>query len=60
MKITITAHGALQRGIWDDLCDMKGWNVYAINEGLMDSDDEIELSAEEATKLGLIKEVSNA
>lgn len=59
MKIVITASEALKRGIWDELCDIRDWNVYAINEGLMDSDEEIALTQDEAERLGLIKEGSN-
>ena len=54
MKITITAREALDKGIWDKLCDLKGINVWAINKGLMDSTDEITLTLLEAEELGLI------
>lgn len=53
MKVIITADEALNLGIWDNLCKIKGLNVWAIKEGLMDSDEEIVLNKEEATKLGL-------
>lgn len=53
MEITITAREALNKGIWDDLCDLKGINVWAINEGMMDDTEEITLTEEEAKALGL-------
>jgi len=55
MKIVITAEEALEKGIWGDLCDLRDWNVYIINEGLMDAEETIELTEYEATSLGLIK-----
>ena len=56
MKLIITAEEALNKGIWDKLCDLKGINVWAINEGMMDSTDEIALTEEEARELGIIEE----
>ena len=53
MKIIITAREALEKGIWDDLCDLKGFNVWAVNEGQMDGNEEITLTEEEAQKLGI-------
>jgi hypothetical protein len=54
MQIVITAGEAIDKGIWDDLCEMKRLNIWAVNEGLMDSDEPITLSEEEAKKLGLL------
>lgn len=54
MKIIITTSEALNRGIWDDVCDLKGINVYAISEGQMDDTEEIVLTEEEAKTLGLL------
>ena len=51
MKLIITAREALDKGVWDKLCDIKGWDVWAINEGLMDSDEEITLTDDEAREL---------
>ena len=53
MKIIITAEEAINRGVWEKLCDMKGINVWAVNEDLMDNDQEITLTEEEARILGL-------
>lgn len=53
MKIIITADEAHDLGIWDNVCKIKGLNVWALNEGLMNGDDEITLSKEEAVELGV-------
>ena len=53
MKIIITANEAMDLGIWDNLCKVKGINVWAVSEGLMNSDDEVTLSKEEAVELGV-------
>jgi len=55
LKIIITAREALDKGIWDALCDLKGIKVWAINEGMMDDTEEITLTEEEAETLGLIQ-----
>ena len=54
MEIIITAQEALDRGLWDDLCKIKGINPYAITEGIMDRTTPISLNTEEAVKLRLI------
>jgi len=54
MKLIITAREALDKGIWDKLCNFKGINPWAINAGLMDSDSEIVLTEDEARHLGLL------
>lgn len=55
MKITVTARDLLDKYVWDDWCEAHGINVWAINEGLMDSDEEITLSESEAKQYGFIK-----
>lgn len=54
MTITITAREAFDKGIWDDLCEMKGLNEWAVNEGLMDISETITLSEDEARALHLL------
>lgn len=53
MKIIVTADEAITYRFWDKLCDLKGINVWAVSEGLMDGDHEITLTVEEAQKLGV-------
>lgn len=55
MKYTLTASEILDRGIWDEFCQLRGINEWAINEGLMDSDEEFTFTEEEAQKLGLVR-----
>ena len=56
MEITvrISAQELINLGIWEIACDVLGMNEWAINEGLMDSDEIITLSKWEAQELGLI------
>ena len=57
MKVVLTATEAITYGYWENICNLQGINIWAVNEGLMDGDEEIELTIEEALKLGIIKEV---
>ena len=36
---------------WDKVCEIKGLNRWCVNEGLMDSDDELDFDEEEYSKL---------
>ena len=54
MKLIITPEEARAKGVWDKLCDIKGMNVWAIIEGLIDSNAEIVLTEDEARNLGLL------
>lgn len=38
---------------WDEFCELKVINIWAVNEGLMDGDEEFELTDDEAKKIGL-------
>lgn len=54
MKLTVQEVKEL--GIdWDELCDMKRYNRYAFNEGLMDDDTSIDISVQDLKKLGIGK-----
>ena len=55
MKIVVTASEMINEGNWDSYCEDKGINPWAVNEGLMDSDEEITLTVDEAEKYGLLK-----
>ena len=59
MKIIITAGEAIERGVWGDICDVRGYDRQAIHEGKADSTTEIILTIEEAKDLGLIKWSNN-
>ncbi len=56
MKVSVTAEEIIDRGVWDKVCELKGLNPWCVNEGLMDSDEYITLSLEEAQKIGILKE----
>jgi len=43
----ITPREALLLGIWGEVADVKGINVWAIKEGLIDEDEEIEITVEQ-------------
>ena len=50
MKIIIKAEEIINRGIWEEFCEDRGINVYAVKEGLMDNDEEFVLSLKEVYK----------
>jgi hypothetical protein len=52
MKIIVTAEEILDKGVWDEFCEEFGINVWAINEGLMDSDEEFVLNEAQAKRYG--------
>lgn len=54
MKIIVTAEEIIDRGEWEKFCEDRGINVYAVNEGLMDEDEEFILNYGEANKYGFI------
>ena len=54
MTITVTAEEILDGGNWEDFCDDRGINPWAINEGLMDYDEKFTFTEEEAKKYGLL------
>jgi hypothetical protein len=56
MKIIVTAYELIDSGYWENYCDKHGINEWSVNEGLMDSDEELVLSEEEARDYGFIKE----
>jgi hypothetical protein len=53
ITVAITAREALDLHVWDALCALKGINEWAINEGMMDVNEEITLSLDEVQQLGL-------
>lgn len=53
MKVTLTLGEIMDKGRWDEFCELKGWNVYCVNEGQASSDDEVTLTYEELVQLGL-------
>jgi len=39
----ITPKEAMSLGIWDKVCELSGINVWALNEGLIDENKELEI-----------------
>ncbi len=56
MKITLTVREIWDRDIWMEVCELTGMNEWACKEGLIEYDEEIEFTEEQAKKLGLIPE----
>lgn len=54
MNIVITAGELIEHGVWDNWCEISGTNIWAVNEGLMDSEEEIVLTIEQASQIGLL------
>lgn len=54
MKLVFTANEIIDRGVWDEFCQLRGYDVWCVNEGRMDSKLEHTLTAEEARILGLL------
>jgi len=56
MKVIITVREAMEKRVWDAICDIKGWSVYCVDGGLLDLEEEISLSEDAAQHLGLLEE----
>lgn len=48
----MSASELMDNGMWDEFCEGRGINVWAVNEGLMDSDKEFVLTKEETQHFG--------
>ena len=48
---TITVRELMDDYDWDKVCEIKGLNPWCVNEGLMDSDEELDFDEEEYAKL---------
>ena len=54
-KIFVTANQILNSGYWKEYCDKHQINPWCINEGLMDADEELEISLKDAIFWGIVK-----
>lgn len=52
MNISISLRELLDRGLWDKFCELKGWSIYCLNEGLANSDEVVTLSIDEYKSIG--------
>ena len=55
MTVNIKVKEIMDKGKWLELCDMFGINEWAVNEGLIDSEEEFVMTTEQAKELGLLK-----
>jgi len=58
VKIKVTFEQVLDApliGAWEEMCNKYGINEWCLNEGLVNNDDVIEVSLEEAERWGIIK-----
>lgn len=56
MTISITVRELFDKGLWLDYCKTTGTNEWAVNEGLLGDDDEVELTSEQAKEMGLLED----
>ena len=54
IKVRVPAKALLDKGLWLAACDELGINEWAINEGRMDSSEELVLTQRQAKKIGLL------
>jgi hypothetical protein len=52
--VAATAGSLLDKGAWEQACDMLGLNPWAVNEGLLDRDERLTFTIEQARELGLL------
>ena len=45
-KVTMTVKQIMDLGLWDKVCEYKGWDVWILNEGRIDSLEEVEFDTE--------------
>jgi hypothetical protein len=55
MKIIVTAEEIMDKGSWEKFCEEFGINLWAMNEGLMDDDDEFTLTEKQARSFGFLR-----
>jgi len=55
MKVKVTVRELMDKGVWDEVCELLGLNPWCVNEGLMDSSEEIELTETQAKQMGLLE-----
>ncbi len=53
MKIVMTIREIMDKGLWEDFCEIRGWSVWIVSEGQADSSEEITLTEDEIKKLGI-------
>ena len=46
MRVMITAQDLMNLGLWMKYCDLEGLNYYSVGEGLIDTDELLEVDTE--------------
>ena len=45
-KVTMTVKQIMDLGLWEKVCEYKGWSVWGVNEGRIDSSEDVEFDTE--------------
>ena len=53
MKIFVTARWIMDNGYWEKFCEVAGYSVWAVNEG-MDDTELLPLTEEQAIEIGIL------
>lgn len=51
INVKATARDIIDAGLWEDYCNTTGTNIYAVNEGLIQSDELLTLPVKIGAKL---------
>lgn len=54
IKLQITGSELNAMGLWDKYCELAGVNIWAMNEGLLDGEELLDIDQSIAAQLGLI------
>lgn len=52
--VNFTIGQILNKGVWSEFCEYKGWNEWIINEGRADKNETVRIPLSKAKQLGLI------
>jgi hypothetical protein len=52
-KITMSARDINELGVWEEFCDLKGYDVWCMAEGRMESGEEFSLTLDEWQSIGV-------
>jgi len=55
--VTMTVKQIMDLGLWDKVCEYKGWDVWILNEGKIDSLEEVEFDTEFKKEFNKYREV---
>jgi len=47
MTILTTAREIMDKGLWTEFCNARGWDYYIVRDGILSADFNLELSLEE-------------